>query len=611
MQRSTTQTSSTPVVVASTQAETKPSKPDTIHLRNLLNQSTANGLVSDEAAELWIEYADHALNRNDRITIQLLLQLLDKISPLPPLLLIYREYCQGMLATLKTDAGAMQEYFSRGLELVSTHAKLVSNSSGAETSNVISEKIGVLKAILQINLANAYVFTNEITEAENLVLEALPVLNERGLLRPQVRALTVLFKVYYCRGQIEKALNIGTQALTYARQCDDQYSVAKLLQLVGISHLVQNSFQAAREHFEEALALSKIIGHNADLGTLHNNLAIVYERLQSYKEALATYETALTLCTARGDKLNMVVALNNIGSMNARLGHLAEAHISFTKGIEIARENAEPSSLLLILSRFASHLAQIAEQPEASHVLAEALHLYDQTETIRADYQVEIYRHLCRTCFRLAQSPSDCARAYSFWQQTVAVCQQLHDQRSVDELAQEIAEVFLAQPQLLELTTVNKTPVVEVLLGMPVQPLTLPTSLLVQVQPQLMRDIYQLLAHWWENFCQHKLLINSNSPLEMSQVNQVLNYVRTLFITGEIATAIAVYRTVLPKLIYNGSIYSKVAAYICIEAARLAQPAEAIELLEEFLVFTKTGLISQVKPKEVEALLKAYRKQAW
>jgi hypothetical protein len=47
---------------------------------------------------------------------------------------------------------------------------------------------------------------------------------------------------------------------------------------------------------------------------------------------------------------------------------------------------------------------------------------------------------------------------------------------------------------------------------------------------------------------------------------------------------------------------------VYLEAARIAPPDDAAQLLEEFLLFVKAGLLICQKPKEIESLLKSYRK---
>jgi tetratricopeptide (TPR) repeat protein len=520
-------------------------KPNTMQLRSLLNQTDPAGQISEEAVQLWLQHTDEALARNDRVTTQLMLQLLEKLPALPPILSIYREYCQGMLATLRTDAGAMQDYFQRGLELLTAYE---ANPVGRYPQ----EKVKVLKGTLLVNLANALVFANNLDAAETFVLEALPLLDGDGTsssLRPQVRGLTVLFKIHYCQGQIEKALITGQQALGYARQCGDQYSVAKLLQLVGICHLVQSEFEVARVHFEECLVLSKIIGHNSDLGTLHNNLAVVYEQLHSYKEALAAYETALTLCTARGDKPNMVATLTNIGSTNVHLERYPEAHNAFIKGLKIAREIGDPSSLLLILSRFVSFLVettpryktpaeQLLAQVEAREFLAEAFVLEKQTENIRADYSVEIYTHLCRAAFGLALTLPDYEYGYFFWGQAVTTCQQLGSEHSLNETSKAIASIFLAEPLLVTNDSAKLSPAPAV-----VQPATAGERLR-GVPPEIKQGIYQILGYWWQSFKQKELLANCPQPLDARQINYSLNYAGLLVSTDKKAEALSVYRSV-------------------------------------------------------------------
>jgi tetratricopeptide (TPR) repeat protein len=584
-------------------------KPNTMQLRSLLNQADANGQVSEEAVQLWIQHIDEALIHNDRVTTQLMLQLLEKLPALPPILSIYREYSQGMLATLRTDAAAMHDYFRRGLEMLTAY----------EANPVVRyppEKVKILKGTLLVNLANALVFASNLDDAETFVLEALPLLDgseDSSWLRPQVRGLTVLFKIHYCRGQIEKALNIGQQALGYARQCGDQYSIAKLLQLVGICHLVQSEFEVARVHFEECLVLSKIIGHNSDLGTLHNNLAVVYEQLHSYKEALAAYETALTLCTARGDKPNMVAALTNIGSTSVRLERYPEAYNAFIKGLKISREIGDPSSLLLILSRFVSFLVettqryktsaeQLLAQTEARELLTEALILERQTENIRADYSVEIYTHLCRAAFGLALTTPDYECGYFFWRQAVTTCQQLGSEYALIETSRVIAGIFLAQPLLVTNANSRLDPIPASL----AQPIT--AEHLNTISPEVKEKIYQILTYWWQSFKQKELLANSPQPLDATQLNYSLNYARLLVITGKKDTALSAYRSLLSRLLQTGSNYGKAAEIAYLEAARIAQPPEAAQLLEEFLLFVKAGLLTCQKPKEIENLLKSYRK---
>jgi tetratricopeptide (TPR) repeat protein len=536
-------------------------------LRKLVGVATNS--FSNEAQALWLTLADMAIERKDRLNIMLLLQMLENAPPerLTPLLVIYKQYCLGTLATIETKWEKMLDHFTLA------HNMLV--EFGLDTEQNIE-----LKMRLQINIANALSFGNLLQEAEAQLDKVFLVIRNKSLPRLEIKATIVLVKIYYCKGDIETALKLGQKGLLLARQHEDRANLAKLLQLVGICNIIQNSFQAAIQAFEEAVAISKVLGNNAELGTLYNNMAVAYDKMQRYQQALEAYELALTLCNQRGEKPNVVTALNNIGWTNQRLGRYQEAQKAFEKGVEIAREIAEPAFTFLIVSRYINFLSDMGDSNLAKNYLSEAEALFGKNAPqMRWDYVAEGCSYLSQAILRMAATPTELEQALHYYKRTYELYQQKGDQETLVSLDRELVTLLL---DLYERG--------------------------YHFSPSETEIVSQVVISWWQR------LGHSGKRERLEQFNQVSRCAKYLTSVksqsdDNLKLAAQIYRTLLVEAVNDAQIIpeAKLEKQLIMAATQLGANY-GVALLEEGLKWSKKGLFKLSNPKKYTETLKLLRK---
>lgn len=533
------------------------------------------GEFPKEAQLLWLNIADVAIERKDRTAIVLLIQMLEKIPPkdITPILQVYKHYCLGILATIETNWEKMLDHF--------TFAHVLLVQCGLDTEQYFD-----LKIRLEINVANALSFANLLEEAELRLAEIFASIRKKSLPRLEIKATIVSIKLYYCKGDIKSALELGQKGLKLARQHEDRANLARILQLVGICNVIQNSFQEAIRAFEEAIAISKVLGNNAELGTLYNNMAVAYDKMQRYQQALEAYELALTLCDQRGEKPNVVTALNNIGWTNQRLGRYNEAQQAFEKGVQIAREVGEPSFTFLIVSRYINFLTEMGEVKVTKDYLDEAQALFDKNAPqMRWDHLAEGCSYLSQALLRMASTPTELEKALVYYARTHELYDQKGDNEALISLDNELVALLL---DLYERGYTFSSTEQEV--------------------------TNRIVVSWWQRMEQ----ASKRKRLELfNQVNRCAHYLASA--KGQSQTkeesnlklAAQIYRTILLEAV--GDSQSVPEAKIekqFVKAAIALGEGYGVVLLEEGLRWSKKGLFKLSNSKEYTETLRLLRSKA-
>jgi tetratricopeptide (TPR) repeat protein len=544
-----------------------------------LKEIVGNGLgeFPKEAELLWLSIAEAAIERKDRTAIVLLIQLLEKVPPkdITPILQVYKHYCLGILATIETNWEKMLDHFTFG------HILLV--ECGLDTEQYFD-----LKICLEINIANALSFANFLEEAELRLAEIFVSIRNRNLSRLEIKATIVSIKLYYCKGDIKSALELGQKGLKLARQHEDRASLAKILQLMGICNVIQNSFQEAIQAFEEAIAISKVLSDNAELGTLYNNMAVAYDKMQRYQQALEVYELALTLCDQRADKPNIVTALNNIGWTNQRLGRYNEAQQAFEKGVQLAREVGEPSFTFLIVSRYINFLTEMGEVKVVPGYLDEAQALFDKNAPqMRWDHLAEGCSYLSQSLLRMAGTSTATAteleKALVYYARTHELYEQKGDNEALVSLDNELVALLM---DLYERGYIFSSTEQEV--------------------------TNRIVVSWWQRMEQ----ASKRKRLELfNQANRCAHYLASTRgqqtrteTENNLKLAAKIYRTILLEAVSDAQIVpeAKIEKQF-VKAATALGGGYGVALLEEGLRWSKKGLFKLSNSKEYTETLKLLR----
>jgi tetratricopeptide (TPR) repeat protein len=539
-------------------------KVSTAQLRNMLNQAEADGHIPDQAVELWLDYAKAALTGSTRVNVQLALNLLPKIENLPVLVAIYRELCLGKLATLENNREAMQQHYEQGIALL--------DDDVLRQTNFIE-----LKAILEINLAHTLSLSRKWHEAQALVEQALPVVQDNQMWETQAEAREILLRTYLDQGKIGQAHEMGQAALAAARQSKDRRVQAKVLQSVGTCYVLQKKHSEGIAYLEEAMALYRAIGHAADLGILYTNLAASYASLDRYREALSYHEMAHNLFKQRGDKLRSSISLSNIGGCLTQLGRIAEATAAYAEGLTLARETNDQAALLLLLARCSTLFAEYhpTQSARARSYMVEALEiLAAHSESMPKFRVVRAYSCFAHTLVLLGASPQDYTDAMRYYDATREIYAELGDKASVDELNNDIAATLLSQSE----------------------------------KWRGQQAAFDFLKLWWDG-------IKTDPTVYAGQTANICRYAELLAQHNQTVAALDCYKTVFENINSRLDRRETIApplpnmANHLLNAIRLASPAQGAKILEEGWQWYKAGAIQLPNPKQYEALVKSARRK--
>jgi tetratricopeptide (TPR) repeat protein len=106
---------------------------------------------------------------------------------------------------------------------------------------------------------------------------------------------------HYNMGDMERAIEYHTQALTVARETGDRITEERALSGLGLAHARRGDFPHALEYHEKAIALSREIGDRRSRCHAISHMARTYRLMGNVRDATALCEQALAIARETGD----------------------------------------------------------------------------------------------------------------------------------------------------------------------------------------------------------------------------------------------------------------------------------------------------------------------
>jgi tetratricopeptide (TPR) repeat protein len=371
--------------------------------------------LSDAAIQLWVQTAEDAMKREERMTISLLLKLLEKrAKPLPPLLTVYNNYCQGILAFIESNWEQCCNCFSLALDELAKLRPLQQVIS-------LNDKHSELEATLLVYYARALAETGQVEKVHETVQAVLVFAQANGLRWIEGRALIALASAAFFERKLENVLKYGRQALEVAGDCQDNITKITALQFIGMSYRQRGSYEAAIEAYAQAISVGQLAKQSARLGSIVNNMATAYANLGKMKEALDTFKMALNIYKQRGNLMGVAVTLGNIGEAHQLLGQYDEAAQAYRQGWQTIEKLDDSARKLLTVSKLARFLAKFG-QPDEALLYLEKTRQFLKTPDLIAKMRIE---YLSTTYFSFAEALlTVCTTEQEIWE--VLRYQELH-----------------------------------------------------------------------------------------------------------------------------------------------------------------------------------------
>ena len=171
------------------------------------------------------------------------------------------------------------------------------------------------------------------------------------------------------------------------------------------------------EYFEEALAIDKRLGKEADIAIRLNNIGGVYKSLGQYDKALKYYEEALAIAKKLGQEAEIAIRLNNIGRVYDSWGRYDKALEYFEEALAIDKRLGKEAKIAIRLNNIGLVYHSLKDYGAAVRYFTESVAIKEKLRKtakgdIRRDYlesQLGTYQYLISAYLRL----SDFGNAFS------------------------------------------------------------------------------------------------------------------------------------------------------------------------------------------------------
>jgi tetratricopeptide (TPR) repeat protein len=139
------------------------------------------------------------------------------------------------------------------------------------------------------------------------------------------------------QGNLEEAQAYFEQSLVLYETIGDRRGMAKTLDWLATLALTRRNNVAAQNYLEQNLVLFREMGDQNGIASCLNNLGFLAIRLGNYTIASDYLEQALALCHLIGDKLSISVGLTNLGTIAYYQGEYSIARNYFEQGLAAGR----------------------------------------------------------------------------------------------------------------------------------------------------------------------------------------------------------------------------------------------------------------------------------
>jgi len=199
------------------------------------------------------------------------------------------------------------------------------------------------------------------------------------------RCLTKMSRLYFERGQLVKAKELGENALELLASSNDTKSLAKARLAVAQAYLALDHPTVAAQQLDLVMKTFTDPGTEDAKEGAHVMIVIggLLLKLGKFKESLGYYQAAATYYGRAGDRLNEVSTRIALANMMQELGWFTAAREEADKTVPIARASNSPELVGAALACQGSCLYNLGEYAAARTSYEEALLTVSQT-TVRS-----------------------------------------------------------------------------------------------------------------------------------------------------------------------------------------------------------------------------------
>ncbi len=242
---------------------------------------------------------------------------------------------------------------------------------------------GVLSARIRWRQGEFSLWLGNYEEADALLDESVVVLRRNDQATELAKAIEARGRLHYWRGQFASARRCFAESLHLSRQAGFLSGQAQALNsLANVLAEEAADYGAAKQYYEESLALYRRLSDKVGIAKLLLNQGVLVQLSGEYAQAKRLYEESLQLYRETAYQYGISAALSHLGQVTSLLGAYEEAQELLEQSLALHRESGNRPAAAAVLRQLGQTMCQSGRQEAARQSLAEALRL---AHTLRSE----------------------------------------------------------------------------------------------------------------------------------------------------------------------------------------------------------------------------------
>ena len=258
----------------------------------------------------------------------------------------------------------------------STNENIVAMEKELEELRLIppgSELVSVLNRLAYAS------FHSDPRTAEACALEAKELAEKQGLFIDLAKSCSILGSIKHHTGNFAESMSYSRKSMEIYEELEDSSGIATVLSVMARVYWSQGLIDKALEHYHKSLRLKKECDVSDDeLALCHINLGACYSGLHRLDLALSSYEYALKILEKSGDQKKLSYIYNNIGSVYGKKEELEKAREYFMKALGLRETLGDKNGIASTLANLGSLQEDLGENSSALDFFSRSLELFEE-----------------------------------------------------------------------------------------------------------------------------------------------------------------------------------------------------------------------------------------
>ena len=204
------------------------------------------------------------------------------------------------------------------------------------------------------------------------------------------RAFFESAKVDIERQNFQQAQEKLSDAIVLFERNEEEERLGHTFLLKSKTHFKLLEFVKSLEFNNKALDIFRLIGDPHFLSNTYNNLGTTLQNIGEFEEAIKIYEQSLEIVRDMNDEQGIATVLYNIGTLQSTLGNYKNALSYFNDVLTIDTKYSDMANMAFSYMNIADTLALMNNLPEARKNILRSIELFEQGQALESVEQARV-----------------------------------------------------------------------------------------------------------------------------------------------------------------------------------------------------------------------------